>query len=58
MNISDTSGSNNQPILSGSGRPGDTMQNLDNGVVIGEVVIGEGGKWTFTLQPWPMVITA
>ncbi|WP_059182544.1 Ig-like domain-containing protein [Pseudomonas sp. URMO17WK12:I11] len=48
VNISDTSGSNNQPILSGSGRPGDTVQILDNGVVMGEVVIGEGGMWTFT----------
>ncbi|MBP5076234.1 Ig-like domain repeat protein, partial [Pseudomonas chlororaphis] len=48
VNISDASGSNNQPILSGSGRPGDTVQIRDNDVVIGEVVIGDGGEWSFT----------
>ncbi|PMU33559.1 hypothetical protein C1Y12_29015, partial [Pseudomonas sp. FW305-47B] len=54
VNVSDASGSNNQPILSGSGRPGDTVQILDNGVVIGEVVIGDDGKWSFTPNP-PLV---
>jgi signal peptidase I len=51
VNISDASGSNNQPVLSGSGRPGDIVQILDNGVVIGEVVIGESGDWSFMPNP-------
>ncbi|CRL51644.1 Ig-like domain-containing protein [Pseudomonas sp. URMO17WK12:I11] len=37
-----------QPILSGEGNPGDTVTIIDNGNVIGEVQIGEDGKWEFT----------
>nr|BFD40922.1 Ig-like domain-containing protein [Pseudomonas sp. FFPRI_1] len=36
------------PILNGSGKPGDTVIIRDNGNVIGEVVVDEDGKWTFT----------
>ncbi|PNB68929.1 hypothetical protein C1X64_30760, partial [Pseudomonas sp. GW456-E7] len=39
---------NNQPTLSGEGNPGDTVTIIDNGNVIGEVEIGEDGKWEFT----------
>jgi len=37
-----------QPTLSGSGEPGDTVSILDNGEVIGSVVIDENGQWEFT----------
>ncbi|WP_172825937.1 Ig-like domain-containing protein [Pseudomonas sp. URMO17WK12:I11] len=37
-----------QPTLSGEGNPGDTVTIIDNGNVIGEVQIGEDGKWAFT----------
>ncbi|AMO75849.1 Ig-like domain-containing protein [Pseudomonas citronellolis] len=37
-----------QPTLSGSGEPGDTVSILDNGEVIGTVVIDENGQWEFT----------
>ncbi|WP_116424974.1 Ig-like domain-containing protein [Pseudomonas citronellolis] len=37
-----------QPTLSGSGEPGDTVSILDNGEVIGTVVIDENGQWAFT----------
>ena len=37
-----------QPTLSGSGEPGDTVSILDNGEVIGTVVIDENGNWEFT----------
>nr|BFD40923.1 Ig-like domain-containing protein [Pseudomonas sp. FFPRI_1] len=36
------------PTLNGSGNPGDTVIIRDKGEVIGEVVIDEDGKWTFT----------
>lgn len=51
VNISDASGRSNQPVLSGSGRPGDIVQIRDNGVAIGEVVIGESGDWSFMPHP-------
>ncbi|PNB66599.1 Biofilm associated protein A, partial [Pseudomonas sp. GW456-E7] len=37
-----------QPTLNGEGNPGDTVTIIDNGNVIGEVQIGEDGKWAFT----------
>ncbi len=37
-----------QPTLSGERNPGDTVTIIDNGNVIGEVQIGEDGKWEFT----------
>ncbi|WP_313399198.1 Ig-like domain-containing protein, partial [Stenotrophomonas sp.] len=37
-----------QPTLSGVGTPGDTISIIDNGEVIGEVVVDEEGSWTFT----------
>jgi len=37
-----------QPTLSGAGNPGDTITLLDNGKVIGDVVVNEEGAWTFT----------
>ncbi|UST72286.1 Ig-like domain-containing protein [Pseudomonas siliginis] len=38
----------NQPTLSGEGEPGDTVTIIDNGNVVGEVVVGEDGSWSFT----------
>ena len=39
------------PTLSGSGEPGNTVTIIDNNVVIGEVIVGENGKWEFTPEP-------
>nr|WP_238349884.1 Ig-like domain-containing protein [Pseudomonas sp. BW16M2] len=40
------------PTLSGGGQqPGDKVSIIDNGQVIGEVVVGDDGKWTFTPNP-------
>ncbi|PPX66766.1 hypothetical protein C5L41_29910, partial [Pseudomonas aeruginosa] len=38
----------NKPTLNGSGEAGSTVTITDNGLVIGEVVVDESGKWTFT----------
>ncbi|WP_371365427.1 Ig-like domain-containing protein [Pseudomonas sp. QL9] len=38
----------NQPTLSGEGEPGGSVTIIDNGNVIGEVVVGEDGTWVFT----------
>ncbi|KVP44111.1 hypothetical protein WJ87_31420, partial [Burkholderia ubonensis] len=37
-----------QPTLGGIGQPGDRVTIIDNGQPIGEVVIGDDGKWEFT----------
>ncbi|EIM17077.1 Ig-like domain-containing protein [Pseudomonas chlororaphis] len=37
-----------KPTLVGTGEPGDTVTIIDNGNVIGSVVVGENGQWTFT----------
>ncbi|QFZ83301.1 hypothetical protein GFK26_11270 [Variovorax paradoxus] len=37
-----------QPEIHGEGTPGDTIVIKDNGNKIGEVEVGEDGKWTFT----------
>ena len=37
-----------QPTLSGKGDPGNTITIIDNGTIIGEAQVGEGGTWTFT----------
>ncbi|HBO3685972.1 TPA: hypothetical protein L4T35_006006, partial [Pseudomonas aeruginosa] len=39
------------PTLSGSGEPGDTVTVIDNGQVIGQVMVDESGKWEFTPNP-------
>ncbi|MBC3272286.1 hypothetical protein HU765_20320 [Pseudomonas sp. SWRI81] len=36
------------PTFTGTGTPGNTVVIRDNGVVIGEVVVGEDGSWEFT----------
>ncbi|MHC8383994.1 Ig-like domain-containing protein [Pseudomonas sp. LB3P14] len=36
------------PTLVGKGEPGDTVTLIDNGKVIGEVVVDDEGEWTFT----------
>jgi nucleoid-associated protein YgaU len=35
-----------EPILSGTGEPGSTVEILDNGVVVASAVVGEDGAWT------------
>lgn len=37
-----------RPTLSGSGDAGDVVTIIDNGKVIGEVQVGDDGKWSFT----------
>lgn len=37
-----------RPGLSGRGEPGDTVSIFDNGVQVGEVIVGNDGKWNFT----------
>ncbi|KRG67330.1 hypothetical protein ABB27_10785 [Stenotrophomonas terrae] len=37
-----------KPTLSGKGDAGDTVTISDNGTVIGEVLVGEDGTWSFT----------
>ncbi|VVM36583.1 hypothetical protein PS645_00054 [Pseudomonas fluorescens] len=40
------------PTFSGGGlNPGDKVSIIDNGVVIGEVVVGDDGRWEFTPDP-------
>ncbi|PNB70847.1 hypothetical protein C1X64_27865 [Pseudomonas sp. GW456-E7] len=43
--------SNENPTLSGSGTPGETIVIRDNGNEIGRVVVGEDGSWSFTPTP-------
>ncbi|MTD37262.1 hypothetical protein GIX45_01190 [Erwinia sp. CPCC 100877] len=38
----------NQPTLSGSGVPGDTITITDGGQPIGTAIVGDDGNWTFT----------
>ncbi|WP_314139032.1 BapA/Bap/LapF family large adhesin [Buttiauxella noackiae] len=37
-----------RPSLNGQGEPGDTVSIFDNGVQVGEVIVGNDGKWNFT----------
>jgi hypothetical protein len=39
------------PTLSGTGTPGNTVEIWDNGVKIGEQLIGDDGKWSFITPP-------
>ncbi|NWD45899.1 Ig-like domain-containing protein [Pseudomonas yamanorum] len=40
------------PTLGGGGlRPGDTVSIIDDGEIIGEVVVGDDGRWEFTPDP-------
>ncbi|EJL92590.1 Ig-like domain-containing protein, partial [Pantoea sp. GM01] len=39
------------PTLSGTGTPGNTVEIWDNGVKIGEQLIGEDGTWSYTTPP-------
>jgi hypothetical protein len=42
---------NENPTLSGSGTPGETIVIRDNGEEIGRVEVGEDGTWSFTPNP-------
>jgi VCBS repeat-containing protein len=37
-----------RPSLGGTGEPGDTVMIFDKGTKIGQVTVGEDGKWSFT----------
>ncbi|MCV2514344.1 Ig-like domain-containing protein, partial [Leclercia pneumoniae] len=39
------------PTLTGTGEEGSTVRILDGNTVIGSVVVGEGGTWSFTPEP-------
>ncbi|UVC31711.1 Ig-like domain-containing protein [Pantoea sp. SOD02] len=43
--------SEKSPVFTGTGKPGNKIEVIDNGKIIDEVMIGEDGNWSWTPKP-------